>query len=84
MEVQNGNVFHSVFLCGNVRGCLRDAVMDGTNFFHQTRKEIKNGIFICFVRSRRYCGNALGTFGADILLLGLVKNIAGVCFFIPC
>ena len=38
-EVQNGNVFHSVFLCGNVRGCLRDAVMDGTNFFHQTRKE---------------------------------------------
>ena len=38
MEVQNGNVFHSVFLCSDVRSSLRDAVMDGANFFHQTRK----------------------------------------------
>ena len=45
-EVQNGNVFHSVFLCSDIRSGLRDAVMDGANFFHQTRGGSKWDIYL--------------------------------------
>ena len=48
MEVQNGNVFHSVFLCSDIRSGLRDVVMDGANFFHQTREENQMGNMILF------------------------------------